>query len=78
MTGEHCSRAVPSDVASCNTTCFPELLGSEGKAVIATTSGCVNRIAVDARLYQLGANDGPTNAVADLKVIRLPLGNKGE
>jgi len=78
-TGEHCSRGVPGDVASCNATCAPALGFIEGKAVIGTTPACVNRIAVDARLYHLGANgDVPTNAIADLKVVRLPLGNKGD
>jgi len=77
-TGEHCSRNVPGDVATCNSTCVGGLNFIEGKAVIGTTPACVNRIAVDARLYHLGPNDVPTNAIADLKVVRLPLGNKGD
>lgn len=77
-TGEHCSRSVPGAVAACNATCAPDLTGIEGKAVVGTTSACVNRIAVDARLYHLGPGDVPTNAVADLKVVRLPQNNKGD
>ena len=77
-TGEHCSRGVPFAVAVCNATCAPGLAAIEGKAVVGTRPACVNRLAVDARLYHLGANDVPTNAVADLKVARLPQGNKGD
>ena len=77
-TGEHCSRTVPGDVASCNATCSPGLGFIEGKAIVGTTSACVNRIAVDARLYHLQVNDGPTTGVASLKVVRLPYGNKGD
>jgi len=77
-TGEHCSRGVPGDVATCNATCVAGLGFIEGKAVVGTTPACVNRIAVDARLYYFGAGDVPTHAATDLKVIRLPLGNKGD
>ena len=77
-TGEHCSRNVPGDVATCNATCAPGLGFIEGKAIVGTTIACVNRIAVDARLYHLQVNDGPTTAIADLKAVRLPLGNKGD
>ena len=77
-TGEHCSRSVPGDVAVCNATCSPGLAFAEGKAVVGTTSTCVNRIAVDARLHHMSVNDGPTTAIGSLKVVRLPYGNKGD
>ena len=77
QTAEHCSRFAPN-LASCYATCNPQLTADEGKVVIGTTSACLNRLAVDARLHQFASNDAETRAIVALKVIRLPYGNKGE
>jgi len=51
----------------------------EGNAVIGTESRCKNKIAVDARAYyETSTEFQDITAVADLKVIRLPSGNKGD
>ena len=80
QTGEHCSRSLPMNVASCNATATPALLNHEGNATVASVSvpsACVN-IAVDARVYYFRGQDYDVAAVADVKVIKGSVTNKGD
>ena len=76
-THDHCTRSLPEAIVLCNAVCSPPLNFYEGKAVVRTTRTCVNRIAVDARLYYTtGLEDSGVAGIADLKVIRLRSGSE--
>jgi hypothetical protein len=78
-THDFCTRDLPVAIVRCNVVCHPPLDFFEGKAVISTTPPCVDRIAIDARLYHTtGENDRQVAGIADLKVIRLFVGNNGD
>src|SRR5262249_38053543 len=76
---EHCTRGT---FVLCDSTCDQSgVFGfrGEGNAVVGTESRCKNKIAVDARAYYERSTEfEDITAVADLKVIRLPSGNKGD
>jgi len=76
---DHCTRSLPETIVRCNVVCDPPLDFYEGKAVVSTVPPCVDRIAVDARLYHTtGENDQQVTGIADVKVIRLFTGNFGD
>ena len=76
---DHCTRALPDAIVDCNEVCEPGLESYEGKAIVSTTAPCLDRIAVDARLYHTtGENDQQVTGIADVKVIRLFTGNLGD
>ena len=74
---DHCTNP---NVVGCNATCFqPEPFGFrvEGAAVVKMEAHCRGTIAVDARVYYFNS-EGEVSAAADLKLVKLPAGNKGE
>jgi hypothetical protein len=60
----------------CNATCGPDFR-LEGAAIVRAEASCKAKLAVDARVYYFVLGESVTG-VADLKVIKLPMGNKGE
>ena len=80
QTGEHCSRPLPNTIVSCNATCAPALIFTEGNAVIGSqnTTAC-SRIAVDGRLYHTtGSTDSGVAATTNLNVVRIGAANAGD
>ena len=76
---DHCTRTLPDSLVRCNVVCDPPLDFYEGKAVIRTTlPSCIDRIAVDARLYHTAEHDRQVTGMAGVKVIRLFTGNFGD
>jgi len=74
---DHCTNPT---VVGCNATCFqPAPFGFrvEGAAVVRTEAHCRGTVAVDARVYYFDT-DFQVLGVADLKLVKLPAGNKGE
>ena len=74
---DHCTNP---NVVGCNATCpQPDPWGfrAEGAAIVGAEAHCRGTIAVDARVYYFTA-EGEVSGVADLKIIKLPSGNKGE
>jgi hypothetical protein len=72
-TGDHCSRAIPDALTTCNATCSPELTFDEGNAIIgsASASPC-KAIAVSARTYYTtGTSDETLNAITDARIVRV-------
>lgn len=54
-------------------------LRGEGNAVVGTEPRCKNKIAVDARAYYQDSTEfEDVSAVAALRVVKLPAGNKGD
>jgi len=75
-THQHCTRAVPILVSTCQATCSPALTFHEGSGVVSRLKTCKNTLAIDARLYHMGAADVPVQGIADLKVIQFGKKNK--
>ena len=74
---DHCTNP---NVVGCNATCpQPDPWGfrAEGAAIVGAEAHCRGTIAVDARVYYFTA-EGEVSGVADLKIVKLPSGNKGE
>jgi hypothetical protein len=74
---DHCTNPT---VVGCNATCpqpGPFGFRVEGAAVVRTEAHCRNTVAVDARVYYFDG-DFQVQGVADLKLVKLPAGNKGE
>lgn len=75
-THQHCTRGVPILVSTCEATCAPALTFHEGSGVVSRLKTCKNTLAIDARLYHMGAGDSPVQGIADLKVIQFGKKNK--
>src|SRR5262245_46898526 len=74
---DHCTNP---NVVGCNATCAqpgPFGFRVEGAAVVRTEAHCRGTVAVDARIYYFDT-EFQVSGVADLKLVKLPLGNKGE
>jgi len=74
---DHCTNP---NVVGCNATCFqpgPFGFRVEGAGVVRTEAHCRGTIAVDARVYYFDSAF-QVMGVADLKLVKLPAGNKGE
>lgn len=78
QTLEHCSRSIPLEIVSCNSTCSPALTLNEGHAVVGTTSACKSKLAVYPRLYYTGPSDTAVQAVADVKLVKTGKSNTGD
>lgn len=76
---DHCTRGT---FVLCDSTCDQSgVFGfrGEGNAVIGTEPRCKNKIAVDARTYYQDSTEfEDVSAVAALRVVKLPAGNKGD
>jgi hypothetical protein len=72
---DHCVRRTTGLPVGCNAWCADNIR-IEGGAIVRAQQSCRGKIAVDARLYYF--NGGVVAGVADLKVIKLPNGSKGE
>jgi hypothetical protein len=76
---DHCTRGT---FVLCDSTCDQTgVFGfrGEGNAVIGTEPRCKGKIAVDARAYYQDSTEfQDVSAVADLRIIKLPSGNKGD
>jgi hypothetical protein len=76
MTSDFCSRDLPQALTTCNSTCSPELMFHEGRAIVASTC---KEIGVSARVYYTtGRDDSTLTAITDSKVVRWSEGNNGD
>lgn len=75
----HCFRRTTGLPVSCATWCDLPNPRLEGAAIIRTSAACRNKIAVDARHYTFAYDEsGVVTGVTELKVVKLPGGNKGD
>jgi hypothetical protein len=79
VTHDFCSRSLSIDgITTCNTTCDPALIFTEGKAIV--SSGPCNRIGVEARVYYTTGETSDTgvSAVSNPNIVRVDQGNRGD
>jgi hypothetical protein len=62
VTHDFCSRSLLANIASCNSTCDPELTFTEGKAIV--SSGPCSRIGVESRMYYTTGDTSDTSVAA--------------
>jgi hypothetical protein len=78
VTHDFCSRGLPSNITTCNTTCDPTLTFTEGKAIV--SSRPCSRIGVESRVYYTTGETSDTGvaAISNPNIVRVPEGNKGD
>ena len=76
FTIDFCSRTMPSELTTCNSTCASELLFDEGRAIVSST---YPELGVSARVYYTsGDQDSELLAITDSKVVAFGKGNNGD
>jgi hypothetical protein len=73
---DFCSRALPSEITTCNAVCQAELVFDEGRAIV---SSMWPEIGVSSRVYYTsGDRDEQLLAITDSKIVVFGEGNKGD
>jgi hypothetical protein len=77
-TYDHCSRALPTGITTCNVQ--STLTYHEGRAVIASTNSTeCSKVAASARVYYTtGTTDSAVAAITDSNIVRFGLPNNGD
>lgn len=71
LTADFCSRSLPDAITVCNSTCDPELVMDEGRALVLSAEGPCENLSIGARVYYTeGSNDETVMAISDSKVTR--------
>jgi hypothetical protein len=76
---DFCTRAIPTAITKCNSICSPNLIFSEGYAIVGSTKAGCKKIAVSSRtVYTAYPADIPVFGITDAKVVRSGSGNIGD
>lgn len=80
QSAEFCSRSLPGQVSTCNSTCAPGLTFDEGNAVVGSTTGAAcAKITVGARTYYFSnAADTAIAAITDPAIAKFGTGTIGD